>query len=55
MLINQTLINWKKVANGLSGLKSKVDKLDVDQLVPVHTDLSTLSNVVKNDIEKRCI
>ena len=30
-----------------SGLKSKVDKLDVDKLNTVSTDLSKLSNVVE--------
>ena len=29
-------------------MKSKVDKLDVDKLVPVPVDLSKLSNVAKN-------
>ena len=34
-------------------LKTEVDKLDIDKLVPVHTNLSKLSNVVKNDVVKR--
>ena len=34
-------------------MKSKVDKLDVDELVPVPVDLSKPSNVVKNDIVKK--
>ena len=29
-------------------MKSKVDKLDVDKLVPIPIDLSKLSDVVKN-------
>ena len=29
-------------------LKTEVDKLDIDKLLPVPTDLSKLSNVVKN-------
>ena len=33
-------------------MKSKVDKLDVDKLVPVSVDLSKLSDVVKNDVRK---
>ena len=33
-------------------MKSKVDKLDVDKLVPVPVDLSKLTNVVKNDVVK---
>ena len=31
-------------------MKSKVDKLDVDKLVPVPLDLSKLSDVVKKDL-----
>ena len=34
-------------------MRSKVDKLDVDKLVPV--DLSKLSDVVKNDVVKKDI
>ena len=37
----------------LSNLKTEVDKLDIDKLVPVPTDLSKLSNVVKNDVAKK--
>ena len=37
----------------LSSLKTEVDKLDIDKLVPVPTDLSKLSNVVKNDVVKK--
>ena len=36
-------------------MKSKVDKLDVDQLVSVSADLSTLSDVGKNDVVKKDI
>ena len=32
----------------LSNLKTEVDKLDINKLVPVPTDLSKLSNMVKN-------
>ena len=32
----------------LANLKTKVDKLDIDKLVPVPLDLSKLSDVVKN-------
>ena len=31
----------------------KVDKLDIDKLVPVPVDLSKLSNVVKDDVVKK--
>ena len=39
----------------LSGLKTEVDKLDIDKLVPVPTDLSKLSNAVKNDVVKKAV
>ena len=39
----------------LANLKTEVDKLDIEKLVPVPTDLSKLSNVVKNDVVKKCI
>ena len=37
----------------LADLKTEVDKLDIDKLGPVPTDLSKLSNVVKNDVFKK--
>ena len=37
----------------ISDLKSKVDKVDVDKLVPLPIDLSKLSDVAKNDIAKK--
>ena len=37
----------------LANLKSEVDKLDIDKLVPVPVDLSKLSDVVKNDAVKK--
>ena len=36
----------------LASLKTEVDKLDIDKLVPVPIDLSKLSDVLKNDIVK---
>ena len=36
----------------LANLKTEVDKLDIDKLVPVPVDLSKLSDVVKNDVKK---
>ena len=43
----------KNVPAGLNSLKSKVDKLDIDKLVPVTIDLNKLSDAVKNDaVEK---
>ena len=54
MLIHHNLLKKDDLAN----LKSKVDKLDIDKLdadklKPVPTDLSKLSNVVKNDVVKK--
>ena len=37
----------------LAGLKTEVDKLDIDKLSPVPVDLSKLSNVVENDVVKK--
>ena len=37
----------------LFSLKTEVDKLDIDKLVPVPNDLSILSNVVKMMLLKR--
>ena len=39
----------------LANLKTEVDKLDIDKLVPVPVDLSKLSDVVKNDIVKKTL
>ena len=39
----------------LSSLKTEVDKLDIDKLVLAPTDLSKLSNVVKNDVIKKAV
>ena len=37
----------------LANLKTEVDKLDIDKLVPIPVDLSKLSDVVKNDVVKK--
>ena len=37
----------------LANLKTEVDKLDIDKLIPVPVDLSKLSDVVKNDVVKK--
>ena len=37
----------------LATLKTEVDKQDIDKLVPVPTDLSKLSNIVKNEVVKK--
>ena len=43
----------KNVPSNLSNLKNKLDKLDVDQLVPASVDLSKLSDVLKDDVVKK--
>ena len=37
----------------LAILKTEVDKLDIDKLVPIPVDLSKLSDVIKNDVVKK--
>ena len=39
----------------LANLKTEVDKLDIDKLVPVPVDLSKLSDAVKNAVVKKTI
>ena len=36
-----------------ASLKTEVDKLDIDKLVPVPVDLSKLNDVVKNSVVKK--
>ena len=43
----------KNVPTNLGKLKNKVDRLDVNKLVPVPVDLSKLSDVVKNDVVEK--
>ena len=38
--------------SNLDSLKTEIDKVDIDKLVPVPVDFSTLSEVVKNDVVK---
>ena len=40
----------------LANLKTEVDQLDIDKLLPVLVDLHKLSDVVKNDlVKKNCV
>ena len=39
--------------SNLASLKTEVDKLGIEKLVPVHSGLSKLIDVVKNDIVKK--
>ena len=43
------------VKTNLASLKTEVDKLDIDRLVPVPVDLSKLNNVVKNELVKKTV
>ena len=39
----------------LAGLKTDVEKLDIDKLVPVQVDISKLSDFLKNDVIKKTV
>ena len=39
----------------LANLKTELDKLDIDKLVPIPNDLSKLSHVVTNDVVKKTV
>ena len=39
----------------LAGLKTEIDKLDIDKLAPDPVDLSKLGDVVKNDVVKKAV
>ena len=41
--------------SNLASLKTEVDKLDTNKLVPVPVDLSKLSDVVKNEVVKKTV
>ena len=43
----------KTLKPNLASLKTEIDKLDIEKLVPVPVDLSKLSDVVKNDVVKK--
>ena len=56
-LINVTHVDTSSfvLKTNLAGLKTEVDKLGVDKLVPIPADLTKLSNVVKNDVVKKTL
>ena len=56
-LKNVTHVNTSSFAlkTNLDNLKTEVDKLEIDKLVPVPTDLSNLSNVVRNDVARKTV
>ena len=39
----------------MASLKTEVDKLDIDKLVPAPFDLSKVSDVVKNNVVKKTV
>ena len=43
------------IKTNLVSLKTEVDKLDIDKIVPVPVDLSQLSDLVKNDVVKKAV
>ena len=48
--------NISHADTNLASLKTEIDKLDIDKLIPVPVNLSKLSDSVKNDIAKKnCI
>ena len=54
-LKNVTYVDTSNFAlkTNVASLKTEVDKLDIEKLVPVPNDLAKLSNVVKNDVDKK--
>ena len=55
-----TITDLKNVTHvhtsSFASLKTEVDKLDIEKLVPVPVGLSKLSDVVKNDaVQKNCV
>ena len=54
-LKNVTHVDTSKFAleTNLANLKTEVDKLNIDKLVPLPVNLSKLSDVVKNDVVKK--
>ena len=56
-LKNATHVDTSRFAlkPNLANLKTEVDKLGIDKLVPVPVDLSKLTDVVKNDVVKKTV
>ena len=52
---NISHVDASNLASGtnLYNLKTELDKLDIDKLVPIPIDLSKLSDLVKNDVVKK--
>ena len=56
-LKNTTVVDTLKFAKivDLASLKSETDKLDIDKLETTRSDLSKLSDVVKNEVVKKTV
>ena len=52
--LKTTVDKIEKVPRGLNSLKSKLNKLEVDNLATVPVDLKKI-NVVKNDVFKKTV
>ena len=52
---NYIIIDYSNFAlkSNLATLKTEVDKLDIDRLIPVPVDLSKISDVVQKDVVKK--
>ena len=51
--ISHVLTSSFALKRNFANLKTEVDKLDIDKLVPVPVDLGKLNDVVKNDLVKK--
>ena len=56
-LKNATHVDTSSFAlkTNLANIKTKIDKLGIEKLVPVPVDVSKLSDVVKNDVIKKAV
>ena len=56
-LKNDTGIDTSKLAakSDIASLKTEVDRIDIDKLKTVPIDLSKLSNLVKNEVDKKTV
>ena len=56
-LKNDTGIDTSKLAakSDIASLKTEVDRIDIDKLKTVSIDLSKLSNLVKNEVDKKTV
>ena len=56
-LKNATHVDTSSFAlkSNLASLKTEIDKLGIDKLVPVSVDVIKLSDVVKNDVIKKAV